>query len=364
MRKRTIQLLDSIIFMRRIVVSAALVLFSSVTSPAAADETPGMGFIQLPQADGRMTTVFYPSSGTELPVRHGPFSLSWVPDGQPITGNRHLVVISHGSGGSPWVHADLARALVRRGFTVAIPLHQGDNYLDPSEPGPPSWRKRPQEISNAIDAVSSHALLAKHLSFDSVGIFGGSAGGHTALSLAGGQWSDQLFKAHCESHIEQDFSSCVGFTTLLKENWLDGLKIWVAKHIIASRFADETVQQYQDPRIRAAVAMVPFAADFIPESLAQPRVKLGLVIAQKDINQIPRFHVEAVRKACAANCELVMDLPDGGHGAMLSPMPPLAPDSIGSYLLGDPPSFDRARRIPELNDRIAEFFIRNLKSGT
>jgi hypothetical protein len=151
---------------------------------------------------------------------------------------------------------------------------------------------------------------------------------------------------------------------LLKGNWLDGLKIWFAKRIIASRFTDETVQHYQDPRIKAAVAMVPFAADFIPESLSQPRVTLGLVTAEKDINQIPRFHVEAVRKACAANCELVLDLPDGGHGAMLSPMPPLEPDRIGSYLLGDPPSFDRARRIPELNDRIADFFIRNLKSGT
>ena len=364
MYKGTIQLFDSAMFLHRIVMGLALVLFASLTSAIAADEKPSMGFIELPQADGRMTTVFYPSSGIELPVRHGPFSLSWAPDGQPITGNRRLVIISHGSGGSPWVHADLARALVRRGFTVAIPLHQGDNYLDPSEPGPPSWRKRPQEISEAIDAIFRHAPLAKHLSFDSVGIFGGSAGGHTALSLAGGQWSDQRFKDHCDTYIEQDFSSCVGFTTLLEGNWLDGLKIWLAKRIIASRFKDETVQQYQDPRLKAAVAMVPFAADFIPESLSQPRVKLGLVIAEKDINQIPRFHVEAVRKACAANCEIVMDLPDGGHGAMLSPMPPLEPDSIGSHLLGDPPSFDRVHRIPQLNDHIADFFIRNLKTGT
>lgn len=252
---------------------------------------------------------------------------------------------------------------MRRGFTVAIPLHQGDNYLDPSEPGPPSWRKRPQEISDAINAVADHAPLAKHLSFDSVGIFGGSAGGHTALSLAGGKWSDQRFKEHCEKYIEQDFSSCVGFTTLLRGNWLDKWKIWFAKRIIASRFADDTVQQYQDPRIKAAVAMVPFAADFIPESLSKPQVKLGLVIAEKDINQIPRFHVESVRKACAANCEITMDLPDGSHGAMLSPMPPMEPDTIGSYLLADPPSFDRASRIPELNGHIADFFIRTLESG-
>lgn len=363
MRETTMRFHDPITFMRRLFMAAALGFLSPLPAALAADAPPGMGFIQLPQADGAMTTVFYPSSDTELRVRRGPFNLSWADGGQVLPGNRRLVVISHGSGGSPWVHADLARALVRRGFTVAIPLHQGDNYLDPSEPGPPSWRKRPQEISNAIDAIAGTPLLAMHLSLDSVGVFGGSAGGHTALSLAGGQWSDKRFKDHCENHIEQDFSSCVGFTTLLKENWLDGLKVWLAKRIIASRFSDQTVQQYQDPRIKAAVAMVPFAADFLPESLAQPRVKLGLVIAEKDINQVPRFHVDMVRQACAAHCEIVMALADGGHGAMLSPMPPLAPDSIGAYLLEDPPSFDRARRIPELNDRIADFFIRHLNSG-
>jgi len=359
MIKRIIQQLNRVVLVQRFLAGMALV-FCSVSTSQASAAMPSMGFTQLSQSDGAMMTVFYPSSGTELPVRQGPFNLSWVPNGQPVRGNGHLIVISHGSGGSPWVHTDLARALVHRGFTVAIPLHQGDNYLDPSEPGPPSWRKRPKEVSNAIDAVANYDPLAKHLSFDSVGVFGGSAGGHTALSLAGGQWSDQRFKAHCEKHIEQDFSSCVGFTTLLKGNWLDGPKIWIAKRVIASRFSGETVQQYQDPRIKAAVAMVPFAADFIPESLKQPRVRLGLIIAAKDINQIPRFHVEAILKACTPECEVVMNLPDGGHGAMLSPLPPLEPDSIGSYLLGDPPSFNRVQLIPKLNERITDFFMRNL----
>lgn len=362
MLKGIIQQLNWVALVQRFLSGVALVFCSVPTSQASA-AMPSMGFTQLTQSDGAMMTVFYPSSGTELPVRQGLFNLSWVPNGQPVMGNEHLIVISHGSGGSPWVHTDLARVLVHRGFTVAIPLHQGDNYLDPSEPGPPSWRKRPQEVSNAIDAVANYEPLAEHLSFDSVGVFGGSAGGHTVLSLAGGQWSDQRFKTHCEKHIEQDFSSCVGFTTLLKGNWLDGLKIWIAERVIALRFSDETVRQYQDPRIKAAVAMVPFAADFIPESLKQPRVKLGLIIAAKDINQIPRFHVEAILKACAPRCEVVMNLPDGGHGAMLSPLPPLEPNSIGNFLLGDPPSFDRARIIPELNENITNFFIRNLMDG-
>lgn len=341
--------------------AAMVLVVCSVAHSQPAAYSPNLGFMQLPQPDGAATTVFYPASGAEVPVRRGPFNLSWVPNGAPIKGNGRLVVISHGSGGSPWVHVDLARTLVSRGFTVAIPLHEGDNYLDPSEPGPVSWRKRPQEMSQAIDAVAQQATLASQLSLDSVGVFGGSAGGHTALSLAGGQWSDERFKAHCDANIEQDFSSCVGFFTSLKGNAFDRLKIWVARRVIDWRFSDATVHRYRDPRITAVVSMVPFAADFIPESLAKPAVHLGLVIARKDVNQVPRFHVEAIAKACASNCEVVMDLPDGSHGAMLSPMPPLERGSIGERLLADPPSFIREQAVPELNARLADFFVRHLE---
>jgi len=321
---------------------------------------PTLGFMQLPQPGGGTITVFYPSSDAETPSAQGPFKLSWAANGPVAKGNGHLVVISHGSGGSPWVHVDLARVLVQRGFTVALPQHAGDNYLDPSEPGPASWIKRPIEVARSIDAVAANPPLAATLRFDAVGLFGGSAGGHTALTMAGGQWSKARFKAHCDAHIREDFSSCVGFFTLLKGDLLDGPKVWLAKSVIAARFADETMQGGVDPRIKAAVAMVPFAADFDPASLKQPATALGLVIADKDVNQVPRFHADAILAACAPRCEVVMRLPEGGHGAMLSPMPPLEPGSVAHRLLSDPPDFDRARLVPALNARIADFFVRTL----
>ena len=78
----------------------------------------------------------------------------------PVRGNGRLVVISHGSGGSPWVHADLARSLVDAGFVVAMPQHRGDNYRDDRDPGPDSWTLRPQEVSRAIDAVAHDPRFA------------------------------------------------------------------------------------------------------------------------------------------------------------------------------------------------------------
>jgi cytochrome c peroxidase len=319
-----------------------------------------LGHIELPQTDGGSTTVFYPTDAAEVSVRKGPFTMSWADDAEPEPGNGRLVVISHGSGGSPWVHVDLARALVARGFTVAIPQHTGDNYLDPAEPGPPSWVRRPVEVSQAIDRVAAHSKLGPLLRLDAVGVFGGSAGGHTALTLAGGRWSPSRFRDHCLQNIEQDFSSCVGFTTLLRGDGLDGIKIWAARLVIRLRFSDATPQGHTDSRIGAAIAMVPFAADFDPESLQQPRVPLGLVIADKDVNQVPCFHVEAVRAACEPRCEVLERLADGGHGAMLSPMPPLHAGSVAKTLLGDPPSFDRAAMIPQLHADVAAFFVQHL----
>lgn len=250
--------------------------------------------------------------------------------------------------------------LVERGFTVALPQHAADNVQDPSAPGPTSWARRPIEVSQVIDRVAADSRLAAHLRLDAVGVFGGSAGGHTALSLAGGQWSPRRFRDHCLRNIEHDFSSCVGFITLRRGDGLDTIKTWAAKLVIRLRFADDTPQRHTDPRIKAAIAMVPFAADFDPESLRRPAVPLGLVIADQDINQVPRFHVEAVRAACEPRCVVLARLADAGHGAMLSPLPPLAPGSVAERLLGDPPSFDRASALPPLHAAIAEFFVQRL----
>jgi hypothetical protein len=195
---------------------------------------------------------------------------------------------------------------------------------------------------------------------DAVGVFGGSAGGHTALTLAGGEWSEARFRDHCLQHIEEDFSSCVGFTTLLRGNWFDSVKLWAARLIIRWRFDDATPQRYTDRRVRVVVAMVPYAADFSADSLTDPVASLGLIIADRDVNQIPRFHVRAIQAACEPRCTVIAHLPDAGHGVMLSPLPPFEIGSIAHYLLSDPPSFDRTATVPKVNAAIATFFLREL----
>jgi predicted dienelactone hydrolase len=319
-----------------------------------------MGLTELPglKGDGPVT-VFYASDSPAAPVVRGPFNPSLALNGRAIAGNRRLIILSHGSGGAPWVHTDLAQALVDVGFVVALPEHRGDNYKDSSAPGPDSWKQRPAEVSRAIDAVARDARFAPLLDLNKVGVVGQSAGGHTALSLAGGRWSSARFLRHCEAHIAEDFNACVGTFTLLNGGLFDGMKKSVAVGVLRQRFDDETLVEHHDPRIAAAVAGVPAAADFDPASLARPRIPLGLVTAGRDRWLTPRWHSDAVLRACTP-CVRIAHLPDGGHSILLSPLPPSAVlGEVERQLLADPPGFSRSQ-LPEVDRKIASFFRQHL----
>jgi predicted dienelactone hydrolase len=335
-------------------------LLTCLLALAAVWAQAGVGLTTLPglQGDGPVT-VFYPSSGIDQPLQRGPYTLQIAPGGVPLRGNGRLVVMSHGSGGGPWVHSDLARKLVEAGFTVAFPEHLGDNSKSMADAGPVSWRRRPGEVSRAIDSVARDKLFAPLLSLDQVGMYGMSAGGHTALAMAGGRWSPALLRKHCEAHLDEDFSSCVGLATQLHGNVLDGLKKAVAIRVIRHRLDDDAWYSHDEPRVKAVVAEVPFAADFDLHSLAEPRVPLGIVRAGQDRWLVPRFHSGALLQACKS-CVLVADVPTAGHGSLLSPPPPhenLGP--IAADLLSDPPGFDRAL-VPATHARIVAFFRQHL----
>jgi predicted dienelactone hydrolase len=318
----------------------------------------GVGLSSIPatEQDGTIT-LFYPSSTPVQIVKRGPFTLQLAEQGRPVPGNGRLIVISHGSGGSPWVHSNLASSLVEAGFVVAMPQHRGDNYLDNGRPGPESWAQRPVEVSRAIDAVGRDARFAGMLNLNKVGIYGMSAGGFTGLVLAGGSWSSAKFKQHCEAHLAEDFQTCVGLITRLTGGILDGIKKAGALAVIRHRFDDATPQAHTDARIAAVVSGVPLAAVFDMASLAALRVPLALITAAQDRWLIPKFHSDRVLQACL-QCEHLADLRTAGHGALLSPLPPGFTGLIGE-LLNDPPSFDRGV-MSEVDRKITAFFERHL----
>jgi predicted dienelactone hydrolase len=342
-------------------IGRALLLISLLVQGAApAFASTGYTALAATAEDGPVT-VFYPSAAPATDFDRGEFHFSFARDGAPSPGNGRLVIISHGSGGSPWVGVDLAESLVALGFVVAMPEHQGDNFKDTSDPGPDSWTKRPGEVSRAIDRVAADPRFHDALKVDRVGVYGISAGGHTALELAGGSWSPARFAQHCQqsTQLRADFNACVGLITALKGNLFDGIKLWLAEHAIRRRFSDDTARHARDPRIAVAVAAVPFAADFDMDSFAHLSVPVGLVVSTNDLWLAPRFNDLAVLAVCNT-CSVIATLDPAGHGAMLSPHPDHL-TGLEANLLNDPPGFDRSQ-IPVVNQKVANYLAAQLLS--
>lgn len=322
-----------------------------------------VGMVELPSnSSSGPVTVFYPTAATPEVHRRGTIQLEVTANAPPAFGNQRLIVISHGSPASPWVYFELIRTLVSAGFTVVLPEHYADNYKDDSEPGPPSWKRRPIEVSRAIDRVRDEPQFGHALDFTRVGMYGMSAGGHTALTLAGGRWSPSRLRTHCQRNIADDFHACAGLTTSLTGGLLDKVKIAIVQSINDRKFDDQAWYEHTDPRITAIVSGVPFAADFDPESLKKPRVSLALITARLDRWLVPRFHGDAVLASCDS-CEHLADVPSGGHGALLGPLPAEMPE-LAATLIGDPPGFDRRSEVPRLNGAITSFFKLKLDVGS
>ena len=338
--------------LRNLSVLAAFALHSLIA-------TAQVGLTELAGAPGDgPITVFYPSGSAVRPVQRGPFILQVAQEGAGQRGNGRLIVISHGSGGAPWVYTDLAQHLVRAGYIVALPEHAGDNWHDMGKVGPESWKLRPLEVSRAIDALAHDARFGPLFEATRVGVHGMSAGGHTALALAGGRWSKAILLSHCEANLADDFAACTGAATELTGGPLDSIKKAIARPLIRRTLADDTSSYgHTDGRIKAVVAAVPGAADFDLQTLTSPAVPLGLIQAAQDRWLVPRFHSASVITQCTT-CETIASLPDAGHGALLAPLPPDLEGRIGR-LLADPPGFQRAE-LPKLYQRIEAFFNKHL----
>jgi hypothetical protein len=178
------------------------------------------------------------------------------------------------------------------------------------------------------------------------------------LTLAGGRWSSARLRDHCESHFNEDVTACTGAAIELRGGLFDGIKKAVALAVIRHKLQDPQMQGHTDSRIKAIIAGVPYASDFDPGTLVAPVTALGLVQARQDVWLLPKFNSGAVLRACKS-CELVADLPTGGHGALLSPLPPDMPGWLAP-LIQDPPGFDRAKEMPPLFSRTTDFFQKHL----
>lgn len=336
--------------------SRAAMLCLALWQPAVLQAASALGMSTF-MAGELPVTLSYPTSSGASRHAVGPFVIEVAMDAPPAAGRYPLVVLSHGTGGSPLADHELVRALVSGGFVVAQPLHSGDNFEDGSRSGAESWRLRPGEVVRLLDALGQSDTWSAQLQLERVGVHGFSAGGVTALSLAGGQWRMLELIRHCNSHPEDDAFCFSGArepeqremrqgryrrAASAPEQFLpDELKEWRGGRPVLPEDQDPR----PDPRIAAVTLAVPAAAMFSAESLARIRLPVGVVRASGDRLLLPQYHADRVLQHCSS-CRLLADV-DGQHSDLLGPLPAVAAEQIARRFpqggLPDP-QFDAARR--------------------
>lgn len=346
--------------------------FAMLAASASHAQIAPVGMRQI-QSGGMPVTLVYPTAAPAQAYTQGAFTIQVAHNAMPLaatTGKRALIVLSHGSAGSALPDHGLAATLARAGFVVAQPEHRGDNWQDFSRAGPESWKTRPQDVSETINAVAQDPVLATLVDTRRVGVHGMSAGGVTGLALAGAQWRMLDVVQHCAQHLDEDIGFCLnGLAQHPAQQMLRKGQYSLARLLneanAPSNFttrqgglgSDASSGPRPDPRIAAVSLLVPVAAIFTPESLARIRIPVGLTTAGNDSVLLPRFHSGHVMAHCQT-CTVLSDHPSAGHFDGLSPWPASVAQNVAATQMrgGLPnPAFTDGARQQAFN-KIAVFF--------
>ncbi|MFO1326732.1 MAG: hypothetical protein U1F56_05195 [Rubrivivax sp.] len=344
----------------------ALALCASLACSHAAAQV-GLATLELA---GQPLTLVYPTAEKAARLVQGPLEIEVAVDAAPTPGPHRLVVMSHGTGGSALSDHGLAATLARAGFVVAQPRHAGDHHADASKAGPAAWATRPREVSAVIDALAASPAWQPRLRLDQVGVHGMSAGGGTALVMAGARWRVLDLVRHCAEHGDEDEGFCYNGATSADaraqrkasfERGRSAPEAYLPAELTAWQGGRDDPDPRPDRRVAAVSAAVPVAAIFSPASLGAIRIPVAIVGAERDRNLLPAFHSQRVLASCKA-CVSLGDLRGAGHFDLLAPWPAELAQRVGATQArgGFPePGFDPALRQAAF-DRIADFFDRTL----
>jgi predicted dienelactone hydrolase len=264
--------------------------------------------------------VFYPTSVPATTVKMEIFELEIATDAAPKEGTFSLVLISHGSGGSPLLYRTLALYLARNGFVVGMPKHPFNNWRDNSLEGQAdNLANRPRHIQRAIDWFfdERHAFTLEE-NFASIGH---SMGGCTALTMAGG-------------------------VPTSKETTGQMRKIEVE----------------HDSRLKALVLLAPATTWFGAEgALSKVDAPILMYIGDRDERTPYNPHARVVLDGLPDKTKILCKIVEkAGHFSFLSPFPKRMVREFYPASQ-DLPGFDRLRFLDELNAEVLDFLSRNLE---
>ncbi|CAN5178575.1 dienelactone hydrolase [soil metagenome] len=247
-----------------------------------------------------------------------------------------LVVISHGQGGTLMGHHDTAEALADAGFVVVAFNHPGDSLGDDAMAQQLRvFESRPRDASRVISFMLQNWHLRQHLDGKSVGVFGFSRGGYTALALAG-----------AGPNLPASAKRLCG-------DWWS-LLVPLCRQ---SRSEAAILNPRADPQIHAAVVVDPLNL-FNATGVQSVRVPVQLWASEQGGDGVALSHIEAIRSALPQAPEFHV-AKGAGHFAYLAPCSPALKESARK-ICTDPEGFDRPAWHRSMNAAVVTFFKRQL----
>lgn len=286
--------------------------------------------------------VWYPTQARPRPTTLlGAVLLDVAPDAAVLGRDLPLVVISHGNGGGPGSHADLALALADAGYVVAAPMHTGDNYADQRAAGSVNlFSGRNRQLHATIDHMLTAWPDHDRINPQRIGAFGFSAGGFTVLTAVGARPDLRIVARHCATSPE----FVCDVLRHARSPLVDAYAPTVGDAFVA------------DARIKAAVVAAPglgFAMG--PDGLAGVRVPVQLWSGDEDDKVPYATNAKPLREALGARVEFHA-VPGAGHASFLTPCGVLRPPALCT----DPGHFDRKGFHAGMNASVVAFFGKSL----
>jgi predicted dienelactone hydrolase len=205
-----------------------------------------------------------------------------------------LVIISHGTNGHYSDHRWLIEELVKHGYVVAGLNHPKNTRKDRSVEGIIRVWERPPDISLLLSSLLKNPGLNEFVDPGKIAIIGYSAGGQTAVALAGGIYDPDAMGAYCESDIKGadcDLVEGIDFSSID----LTGAQ-----------------ESYKDPRVKAVFVMAPaLGPGMTPASLANIDIPVEIVVAADDELVTPEH--SAYHYAHHTPTAELKIVPKGGH---------------------------------------------------
>ena len=327
---------------------AALVMTGCMTGCAAA-ETPsfhaGVAHVTVPDVEPFDTLVWYPTQDAEIAWQAGDLPVAAGRDAAIAAGPRFpVILLSHGSGGTPLAHRDLATRLARDGFIVVAPTQIGDSVgrTEGREAGR-SLLDRPRQAVRALDTALADPRFASHADAARIGMIGFSAGGYTTLVLAGARPDFARAAAYCRDHGD-DRGSCG-----------NGVGSGEPSAAQAKAFADW--QPPPETRLKAIVLMDPLAFAFDADALAAVRVPTLLLRPASDDFLKAQPNASAVAVGLPVPPQQIT-VP-GSHFVFIDPCPPATTARVPA-LCQDAPGINRVAIHRRIESEISAFLRRSL----